>query len=100
MEHHSRPDLDHDPDVPLVKVTASSVPKDVAASIAHNLYDRKRVQVRSIGAGATNQAVKACAIARGYVATRGIDLVLRPGFATVAGDDGDVSAITLLVIGT
>jgi stage V sporulation protein S len=54
--------------------------------------------LRAIGAGAVNQAIKACAIARGYVAPRGIDLSIRPGFATVTMRDGDVSAITLLII--
>jgi stage V sporulation protein S len=100
MEYQTSPDLDLDPNTVLVKVSASSAAKDVAASIAHNLYARKRVQVRAIGAGAVNQAVKATAIARGYVASRGIDLIIRPGFATVDGDDGQASAVTLLVIGT
>lgn len=97
MVHPPSPDTEHEP---LVKVGASSSSKDVAAVIAHHLYDGKRVRVRSIGAGAVNQAVKACAIARGYVATRGIDLMVRPAFETVTGNDGDASSVVLLVIAT
>jgi stage V sporulation protein SpoVS len=41
------------------------------------------VTLRGVGAGAVNQMAKACAIARGYVASRGVDLVVRPGFTTV-----------------
>lgn len=95
MVHVPIPETEQEP---LVKVGASSSSKDVAAVIAHHLYEGRRVRVRAIGAGAVNQAVKACAIARGYVGQRSIDLVIRPGFETVAGNDGDASSIVLLVI--
>lgn len=83
----------------IIRVSAGSPPEKVASAIAHTLYDGKRATCRAIGAGAVNQAVKACAIARGYVATRGMDLTVRPGFATVDGDNGSASAIVLIVIG-
>lgn len=82
----------------VLRVKASADPQMVAASISAAIHDSSRVVLRAIGAGAVNQAVKACAIARGMVAPRGIDLSFRPGFVTVEGDHGDISAITLLVL--
>lgn len=83
----------------VLRVTNIANPKDLAAVISHGIYDGHRPVLRAIGAGALNQALKACIIARGYVAARGIDLVVRPGFATVNGEQGeDTTAITLLVI--
>jgi stage V sporulation protein S len=86
----------------ILRVTGSANAKELAAVISHAIYDGHRPVLRAIGAGAVNQAVKACIIARGYVATRGTDLVFRPGFAEVPGDgeNGIVSAITFLVIPT
>ena len=55
-----------------VKGTAS-VPA-LASAISHAVYDSKEVTLRAIGASAVSQAVKAVAVARGYVAPRGIDL--------------------------
>jgi stage V sporulation protein S len=82
----------------VLRVTNAANPKELAAVISHAIYDNHKPVLRAIGAGAVNQAIKACVIARGYVATRGIDLVVRPGFANVAGEHGEISAITLLVI--
>lgn len=101
MAQQTSPDSDHDPSAPiLIKVGTSSPVKEVASSIAHNLYDRKVVKVRAIGAGAVNQAAKACAIARGYVGQRGLDLNVRPGFETVPGDEGDASALVFICTAT
>jgi stage V sporulation protein S len=82
----------------VLRVTNMANPKELAAVISHGIYDGHRPVLRAIGAGAVNQAIKACVIARGYVATRGVDLVVRPGFATVNGETGEISAITLMVI--
>ena len=89
-----------DHEEPVLRVKGSSSPQAVAAAISHSIYDNKKVVLRAIGAGAVNQAVKACAIARGYVAPRGFDLSIRPGFVTVNLNGDDVSAITLLVVVT
>jgi stage V sporulation protein S len=80
-----------------LKVSAQSNPQSVASAIAHAIYDNKHVKIRAIGAGAVNQAVKAMAIARGYVAPRGIDLVCTPGFTTVNSREGEISAIVFIV---
>lgn len=82
---------------PFLRVSAGSNPQSVASAIAHAIYDNRQVKLRAVGAGAVNQAVKALAIARGYVAPRGLDLTVKPGFATIASRDGDISAIVFAV---
>lgn len=66
----------------VLKVSAKSVPNSVAGAIAGIVRDQSEVEVQAVGAGAANQAIKAVAIARGYLATSGIDLVCIPAFAT------------------
>lgn len=82
---------------PFLRVSAGSNPQSVASAIAHAIYDNKTVKLRAVGAGAVNQAVKALAIARGYVAPRGLDLTCKPGFATIESRDGEISAIVFAV---
>ena len=84
-------------DEPFLRVSASSNPQSVASAIAHAIYDKHEVKLRAVGAGAVNQAVKAIAIARGYVAPRGLDLSCRPGFTTVESRDGSISAIVFTI---
>ncbi|MEI3164013.1 MAG: stage V sporulation protein S [Lachnospirales bacterium] len=64
----------------ILKVSASSQPKSVAGAIAAILRNNDNVEIQTIGAGAVNQAVKAVAIARGFVAPNGIDVVCIPAF--------------------
>lgn len=81
-----------------LRVSASSNPKSLAAAIAHAIYEAPhKVKLRAVGAGAVNQATKAIAIARGYAATRGLDLISKPGFESIQSHDGKVSAIVLFV---
>jgi stage V sporulation protein S len=82
---------------PFLRVSASSNPQSVASAIAHAVYDNRQVKLRAVGAGAVNQAVKALAIARGYVAPRGLDLTVKPGFTTIESRDGEISAIVFAV---
>ena len=79
-------------DQPL-RVGAGSNPQSVASAIAHALFDAKEVKLRAVGAGSVNQAVKAIAIARGFVAPRGYDLTCIPGFTSITSRDGEISAI-------
>ena len=81
-----------------LRVGAGSNPQSVASAVAHAIYEKREVKIRAVGAGAVNQAVKAIAIARGYTAPRGIDLVCIPGFASIKSHDGDISAIVFQVI--
>jgi len=82
---------------PFLRVSAGSNPQSVASAIAHAIYDNRIVKMRAVGAGAVNQAVKAIAIARGYVAPRGLDLTCKPGFATIESRDGEISAIVFAI---
>lgn len=79
-------------------MTAAANPKELAAVISHAIYDNHKPVMRAIGAGAVNQAFKAYIIARGFVATRGLDLYLKGGFANVTGENGEISAVTMQVI--
>lgn len=82
-----------------MRVSGSSNPQALASAISHAIYDGRPVTLRAIGAGAICQAQKALAIARGFVAPRGFDLAVVPGWANVTGDRGDdLSAMTFRVI--
>jgi stage V sporulation protein S len=81
----------------LVKVAADSRPTAVGGSIAHAIREQGRATTQAIGAGAVNQAIKAIAIARGYLAEDGIDVVCVPSFVEVTIDDEERTAVRLEV---
>lgn len=81
----------------VLKVSAKSRPSAVAGAIAGVVRDAGRAEVQAIGAGATNQAVKAVAIARDYLLESGIDAVCLPAFIDVTIDDEERTAIRLVV---
>lgn len=82
---------------PFLRVSAGSSPQSVASAIAHAIYDNRVVKIRAVGAGAVNQAVKSMAIARGFVAPRGLDLTFKVGFTTIDSRDGEISAIVFTI---
>lgn len=83
----------------ILRVKNTSPASSLASAISYAVYDGKTVTLRAIGAGAVNQSMKAIAIARSFVASRGIDLSCRPGFTTVTMKDGaEISAMTFRVI--
>ena len=88
------------PDEQVLRVSAGSNPQAVASAIAHSIYETRGCKVRAVGAGAVNLAVKAIAIARGYAAPRGLDLVCIPGFASIESHDGQISAIVFTIAAT
>lgn len=59
----------------ILKVSAKSSPSSVASALAGVLREKGAAEIQAIGAGAINQAVKAIAIARGFVAPHGMDLI-------------------------
>ena len=67
----------------VLKVSSKSDANKVAGAIAGLVKETKRAEIQTIGAGALNQAVKAIAIARGFVAPIGIDLICIPAFTEV-----------------
>lgn len=81
----------------ILKVSSKSKPAAVAGALANLFKERDEVEIQAIGAGALNQAIKAVAIARGYVAPTGKDLSLVPGFIDVMIDDNEKTAIKLFV---
>ena len=81
----------------VLKVSAKSVPNSVAGAIAGVIRESGSVEVQAVGAGATNQAVKAIAIARGYLAPAGMDLICVPTFGNIVINDEERTAIRLIV---
>ena len=81
----------------VLKVSAKSRPSAVAGAIAGVVREVGRAEVQAIGAGATNQAVKAVAIARDYLRESGIEAVCLPSFIDVTIDNEDRTAILLVV---
>ena len=81
----------------VLKVSARSRPSAVAGAIAGVVREAGRAEVQAIGAGATNQAVKAVAIARDYLRETGIEAVCLPAFIDVTIENEDRTAIRLVV---
>jgi len=81
----------------VLKVSARSRPSAVAGAIAGVVRESGRAEVQAIGAGATNQAVKAVAIARDYLRETGIEAVCLPAFIDVTIENEDRTAILLVV---
>jgi len=81
----------------VLKVSAKSNPNAVAGALAAVLREKGGAEVQAIGAGAINQAVKAVAIARGFVAPSGLDLICIPAFTDIQIDGEERTAIKLIV---
>jgi stage V sporulation protein S len=83
--------------VEVLKVSSRSNPNSVAGALAGVIRQQGLASIQVIGAGALNQAIKAVAIARGYVAPSGIDLVCIPTFTEVQIDGESRTAIRLSI---
>ncbi len=81
----------------VLKVSSKSAPNSVAGAIAGVVREKKCVELQAVGASAVNQATKAVAIARGYLAPTGIDLICKPAFVNVTIEDEDRTAIKIIV---
>jgi len=81
----------------VLKVSTRSRPSAVAGAIAGVIRVSGIAEVQAIGAGATNQAIKAVAIARAYLTDEGIDIFCVPSFIDVAIDDEERTAIKLVI---
>ena len=80
----------------ILKVSSRSVPNSVAGAISGVIRESGAVEIQAVSAGAANQAIKSVAIARGYLAPIGIDLICIPAFANVTIDGEDRTAIKLI----
>ena len=81
----------------ILKVSSKSNPNSVAGAMAGVVRTSGVVEVQVVGAGALNQAVKAIAIARGYLTPSNVDLVCVPTFADIEIDGESRTAIRLSV---
>jgi stage V sporulation protein S len=79
------------------KVASHSNPNSLAGAIAGDIRSTGRIEVQAIGAAAVNQAVKAVAIARGFVAPQGLDLICIPAFTDIDVDGEERTAIRFIV---
>jgi stage V sporulation protein S len=80
-----------------LKVSSKSNPNSVAGALANVFREKGNVEIQAIGAGALNQAIKAIAIARGFVAPSGKNLVCIPAFTDITIDGEERTAIKLIV---
>ena len=85
------------PAVDIIKVSARSRSTAVAGAIAGVVREHNRAEVQAIGAGAVNQAIKAVAIARGYLSEDDIDVIVIPFFTEVMIDDQERTAVRMVV---
>ena len=81
----------------MIKVSANSRTSAVAGAIAGVMREHKHAEVQAIGAGAVNQAVKALALASGYLKNDGIDIACAPEFVDVEIEDKVRTAIKFVV---
>ena len=82
----------------VLKISTKSNPNSVAGALTGLLKEYDRVELQAVGAGAVNQAVKAIAISRGFVAPLGIELYCIPAFEGIMIDDEERTAIRLIVL--
>lgn len=81
----------------VLKVSTKSNPNSVAGALAGIIREHGAVEIQTVGAGALNQAIKAIAIARGFVAPAGIELTCMPAFMDITINGEERTAIRLLV---
>lgn len=81
----------------VIKVSAQSRTSAVAGAIAGVIREHNRAEAQAIGAGAVNQAIKAVAIARGYLQEDGLDVICIPEFTTVDIEGKERTAIRLVI---
>jgi len=81
----------------IIKVSGTSRTSAVAGAIAGVVREHKRAEVQAIGASAINQAVKALALARGYLENDGYNIIFIPEFVDVQIDDKVRTAIKFTV---
>ena len=81
----------------ILKVSSKSNPSKVAGAIANIFREENTCELQAIGAGALNQAIKAIAIARGFVSPSGYNLCCIPAFNDVLINNDKKTAIRLII---
>ena len=82
----------------ILKISSKSNPNSVAGAIAGLVKESNKAEMQAIGAGALNQAVKANAIARGFVAPSGVEIVCIPNITKKKVEGEDRTGIKLIVV--
>ena len=80
-----------------LRVSGKSRPNSVAGAIAALLRSEGEVEVQAIGPSAVNQAVKAIAIARGYITPDNLDLSVKPAFVKLELENEERTALRFTV---
>lgn len=88
---------EHHDTVDIIKVSARSRSIAVAGAIAGVVREHGRADVQAIGAGAVNQAIKAVAIARGYLQEDGINVITIPYFTDIEIEGQERTAVRMVV---
>lgn len=81
----------------LIKVSAPSRSTAVAGAIAGAMREQGYLEMQAIGASSVNQAIKALAIARGYLEQDEIDIAIVPSFTEVKIEESKRTAVRLAV---
>ena len=81
----------------ILKVSSKSRPNSVAGALSNVFREKGCAEIQAIGAGALNQAIKAVAIARGFVAPSGKNLVCIPAFKDISINGEERTAIRLII---
>ena len=81
----------------VLKISSKSNPNSVAGAIAGLVKESTKAEMQAIGAGAINQAIKAVAIARGFVAPTGVELTCSPAFTEVSIDNEEKTGIRFTI---
>jgi stage V sporulation protein S len=81
----------------VLKVSKSSNPGSVAGALAGVIRERGFAEIQAIGAAAVNQAVKSVAIARGFLAPSGFNIVCIPAFSEIEVGGEERTAIKFLI---
>ena len=81
----------------VLKVSTKSNPNSVAGALAAIIKEQNVAEIQAVGAGAINQAGTAIAIARGFIAPSGKDVVCIPAFTDIQIDGEERTAIKLIV---
>ena len=77
----------------ILKISAKSSPNSIAGALTGIIKEQGQAYMQAVGAGAINQAVKAVAIARGFVTVQGNDIYCTPTFTTIDIDGEEKTGI-------
>ena len=78
-----------------IRVSGKSPVPQLAGSIILSIEEGNSVEVRAIGAGAVSQMYKAIAVARGTLASRGKDLLIKPGFSEIKEEGAEERTVMI-----